>query len=229
MIFAPALWQPSPINIIQDRKNKVDTVVVNLNDQRASFGVVTAKDFPGTDESFASMVGRSNAAVAINGAYFSTTTLLPIGDLFVDGQLLHGGRMGTVLKMTEDGKMDIERVVRHRTMDWRGHKFVLGCGPALVLDGKVDVDWRGEGFRDPHVTGKTARMAIGYTQGGKLLLVRIGRAVSFGEEAEIMRKLGCHEAMNLDAGASSGLYANGKILVKPSRELTSILAAWVSQ
>lgn len=229
MILAACLLAASPVSLQQAREHKADVVVVNLNDQRTTFGVVTAKDFPGTDEPFLSMIRRTNPAVAINGAYFSKTTLLPIGDLYVDGELLHGGRMGTVLKMSEHGKLDIERVVRHRTYDWKGNKFVLGCGPALVLDGEIDVDWRGEGFRDPHVTGRTSRMALGYTKGGKLMLVRIGKAVTFEEEAVIMKDLGCYEAMNLDAGASSGLWANGKVLIKPSRELTSILAVWVLQ
>jgi exopolysaccharide biosynthesis protein len=38
-----------------------------------------------------------------------------------------------------------------------------------------------------------------------------------------MEKLGAQQAMNLDGGASSGLYANGKMLTAPGRKLSNAL------
>jgi hypothetical protein len=41
--------------------------------------------------------------------------------------------------------------------------------------------------------------------------------------AKIMKSLKAKEAMCLDGGSSSGMYVQGKLLVKPNRELTNIL------
>jgi exopolysaccharide biosynthesis protein len=41
--------------------------------------------------------------------------------------------------------------------------------------------------------------------------------------ADILRKLGAYQAMNLDGGASSGLYCNGQTLTAPGRLLSNAL------
>jgi exopolysaccharide biosynthesis protein len=173
------------------------------------------------------MIKRSGVKAAVNGAYFDKGTKKPIGDIVVDGKLLHSGRMGTALTFDPSGKPDIVRVIRHKTYRWDGFQHVLACGPALVLDGQVDVDFEEEGFRDPHVTGRTQRMAIGYTSDRQLIIAQIRKSVTFEEAAKVMRQMGCFEAMNLDAGASLAMYHNGKSLHSPGRKLTNILGIWV--
>lgn len=187
--------------------------------------IVLAQGFPGTDEPFTGMVKRTPGILAaINGAYFDKQTKKPIGDIWIDGSLMSRGLMGTAFCVTPEGRMDIIRVVRHKGQDWTKYESVLACGPALVLDGQVDCDWRSEGFRDPHVTGSTSRMGLGYRQDGKLLLVRGQTSQTFEQFAESMRQLGCWEAMNLDAGASRGFFSQGSLHERPGRRLTNILA-----
>lgn len=41
-----------------------------------------------------------------------------------------------------------------------------------------------------------------------------------------MKSFGCHEAMNLDGGASKALAANGKILVPAGRPLTNVIVVY---
>jgi len=41
--------------------------------------------------------------------------------------------------------------------------------------------------------------------------------------ATIMQKLGAYNAMNIDGGASSGLYYKGKLLTIPGRDLSNAL------
>ncbi len=111
--------------------------------------------FPGTDQDALAIVRRDKAQIAINGAYFSMDTLRPIGDIVVDGLQRNYGGMGTVLAIAEDGIAIIQRVPRSKRIDWSRYEMpseeggepqvvrfttVLGCGPALVLDGQVDVD-----------------------------------------------------------------------------------------
>lgn len=218
---------PAPASLESRKVLGVPVTCISVDLKQTRVGIILSDGFPGTDQDFESMLKRDKPLAAVNGAYFSKDTKLPIGDLVIQGQLVHSGRMGTALTFDENGKPDIQRVVRHKTMRWEGHRTVLACGPALVLDGKVDVDFAGEGFRDPHVTGSAQRMAVGYTSDGKLILAHIKKAVTFNEEAKIMRELGCFEAINLDAGASLAMHFDGKTLTRPGRKLTNLLAVWV--
>lgn len=202
----------------------LDVISVDLNGN-VGVKIGLAQGFPGGDEPFESMVGRiPNVVAAINGAYFDNGSKLPIGDIWTDGKLVRKGLMGTAFCIKADKTMDIRRVQRSRGVNWSEFESVLACGPALVLDGKVDCDWKAEGFRDPHVTGTTSRMGIGYDQDRRLYLVRTTSRLSFESFAAVMRELGCHEAMNLDSGASRGFYLNGKFIEKPGRRLTNVLA-----
>jgi exopolysaccharide biosynthesis protein len=46
------------------------------------------------------------------------------------------------------------------------------------------------------------------------------------QEAQVMKAIGCDEAMNLDGGASKALAANGKILVPAGRPLTNVIVVY---
>ena len=62
----------------------------------------------------------------------------------------------------------------------------------------------------------------GYTKDNKLIILVIeGRnknavGATLVEEAQILKDLGCVEALNLDGGGSSCLLINGKETIKPS-------------
>jgi hypothetical protein len=120
------------------------------------------------------------------------------------------------------------RVTREVNLDgspttfWKNVVTAVGAGPTLVRGGKVVVDAQSEGFSDPKIlTGSGARSMIGIKANGHIVL-----AVSSGTMSQIAKEmvtLGCVEAMNLDGGASSGLYASGRYLRTPGRELTNSL------
>jgi len=205
---------------------KVRVIRADLASPRIKVGVVLAQGFPGADESFASMIKRNSPAAVINGAYFDKFTKLPIGDIVTGGQVRHSGRMGTALTLTPEQTPDLLRVVRHKTYAWGTYETVLACGPALVLDGKVNVDAGGEGFRSAAIQGKIARMGVGYSQDRVLFLVQFLSKATFDDMAKVFLGLGCFEAMNLDAGASLGMAWRGKILTQPQRKLTNLLAVW---
>jgi len=201
----------------------VRSIAVDLLDPTLRLDVAVPAGFPGTDAPFAELAKGPDVLVAVNGAYFDKGTKLPIGDIVSEGRLLHSGRMGTAFTVSESGDLDIERVVRHRTMRWEGKRTVFACGPALVLDGEIDVQFASEGFRDPHVTGSAQRMAVGYKQDKTVLFVHIMKPVTFDQEAAVMKALGCYEAMNLDAGASLAMKFNGKLVTPEPRRLASVI------
>lgn len=207
----------------------VRIIEINLRDPRVRIGVITASGFPKSDETFDSMVHRTAPAVAINGAYFDKHTKRPIGDIRVSGRTIYEGLMGTCLAVGADNSCRITRVVPGHRPNWSPFSTVLGCGPALLLNGHLDVQPTAEGFHDPHVVGSTYRMGVGYKKNGTLVLANIRGMVTFGQEAAIFRELGCVAAMNLDAGASQAMFVNGKVVQEPSRRLTNLLAVWISR
>lgn len=99
----------------------------------------------------------------------------------------------------------------------------VGCGPRLVADGAVSYDPAGEGFSSPKILSSAgARSAVGVTRDRTLLLVTCGGA-TVRQLAEIMKALGAWDAMNLDGGASSGLWAQGRLLTRPGRPISNAL------
>ncbi|MCT4632907.1 MAG: phosphodiester glycosidase family protein [Firmicutes bacterium] len=105
---------------------------------------------------------------------------------------------------------------------WNSIETGIGAGPALILDGKKDIDFDSEKFYEAKIkTNSAARSAIGYRSDGKLILIVTTSTID--ELAEIMLSLGCYEAMNLDGGASSGLWYDGEYIRKPGRDISNAL------
>jgi len=108
-------------------------------------------------------------------------------------------------------------------VDWSDVVEAVGAGPTLVKDGVVSADPVGEGFTEDKIVSLSyARSAIGVTAQGDILLVTTPEITVY-QLAQIMKDLGAYNAMNLDGGASSGLYFKGEYLTKPGRDLSNAL------
>ena len=105
----------------------------------------------------------------------------------------------------------------------------IGGGPVLIKDGKIINSWEaelfyGDGADDKMPQERHPRTAIGITADNLLILfVCEGRGMTegvagmtFAEEAEVLKSLGCTHALNLDGGGSSCLLAGGQETIKPS-------------
>ena len=66
------------------------------------------------------------------------------------------------------------------------------------------------------------RSAVGLTEDGHLLLVTCPSA-TMQQLGQVMKALGCGDAMNLDGGASSGLWFRGKYVTPPGRDISNAL------
>lgn len=100
---------------------------------------------------------------------------------------------------------------------------MISAGPYLVKDGKVIVDAKKQGFKEDKITvNRGQRSALGITEDNKLILVTGGN-LNMNELAKVMVELKCDKAMNLDGGASSALYANGKMITPAGRNLNTVL------
>lgn len=105
-------------------------------------------------------------------------------------------------------------------------QMVTGA-PRLVRGGAIET-YLDPGFTEARfTTAVTPRTAVGTTKDGKLLLVNVSSA-SLQQLRELMLQLGCVEAVNLDGGASTGMYYRGQYLATPGRALTTTLQIFVN-
>jgi len=105
---------------------------------------------------------------------------------------------------------------------WKMHT-AIGGGPVLIQNGQISITNNEElKFAGKAINDKHPRTAIGYTQDHKLILLVIegrnpdAQGATLTEEAQMLKDLGCIEALNLDGGGSSCLLVNGKETIKPS-------------
>ncbi len=107
--------------------------------------------------------------------------------------------------------------------DWDSAETMLGVGPTLVRGGNIIADPAAEGFSEGKIaTGAGQRSFIGYTK-DKILVMGTVPNVTIKQLAQVAQSMGLTDAMNLDGGASSGLYYNGKYVTSPGRDLSNCL------
>lgn len=105
--------------------------------------------------------------------------------------------------------------------DWVDYDTLLAGGPILVENGTIRTDYQAQGYSEAKiVSNKAQRSFIGVTGQNKLFIGTVP-SVTMKELAQIAKNLGAVHAMNLDGGASSGLYLNGSYLTSPGRSLAS--------
>ncbi len=99
----------------------------------------------------------------------------------------------------------------------------IGGGPVLLRGGEVCNNWQDEWLEDIGAEGNAPRTAIGYTGTRLIYFVCEGRnmtpdvpGLSTLDVANILKDMGCTQALNLDGGGSTMMLVNGKPVIKPS-------------
>lgn len=122
---------------------------------------------------------------------------------------------------------DMQSVLKKNTGErlkkWK-MQTATGGGPVLLQNGEIQISNNEElKFAGKAIEDKHPRTAMGYTADNKLVLLVIegrfpGKAegATLTQEAQILKDLGCKEALNLDGGGSSCLLINGKQTITPS-------------
>jgi exopolysaccharide biosynthesis protein len=108
-------------------------------------------------------------------------------------------------------------------LDARTWLSAIGVGPKLVTNGASDINVSRDGFTDPKVTQSSAARSFVGIDGSNRLVMGTVPSATLSELAAISIALGLKEAMNMDGGSSSGLYANGTMMTYPGRKLSNIL------
>jgi hypothetical protein len=117
------------------------------------------------------------------------------------------------------------------------YPHVMGAGPLLLRNRQIVLDAKQEGFSPNFIQGTAPRSVMGVTENGEWLIVAIqnrvgGRGPTLSETAQLMQRLGCIDALNLDGGSSSSLYLNGSLLNRHPRTAARVhngLGIFISQ
>ena len=105
---------------------------------------------------------------------------------------------------------------------WAKVPQIIGGGPMLLKDGKVNVTVTAEQFPNDIARGRAPRTAVGLMPNNHLLLAVVdGRQDSsigctLTEWAELLQKFGARDAINFDGGGSSEMVVGGQIMNSPS-------------
>lgn len=103
-------------------------------------------------------------------------------------------------------------------------KTAVGGGPVLLQNGTIKITNEEElKFTGKAINDKHPRTCMGYTYDGNLIIMviqgrfsGIAEGASLIQAAQLLKDLGCVEALNLDGGGSSCMLINGKETIVPS-------------
>ncbi|MCY9512974.1 phosphodiester glycosidase family protein [Paenibacillus apiarius] len=215
---------------VGSRRISATIVEIDLLHPNIQLGIGIANGKTGSVDSLKHMAKVNGAKVAMNGTFFDAYTKssvkVPYGYIVNKGKMVHksSGDKRSALIFTEDNQVEIiSGEAFPERFEEGGVYGGLQAGPRLVTNGKVTVNPVKEGFKDPKIlTNGGARSAVGVTKDHKLILMTTSSA-TIPQLANAMKQAGAYDAMNLDGGASSGLYYNGKYLTSPGREISNAL------
>lgn len=141
-----------------------------------------------------------------------------------DGYVLHVCGETTLLSRFSVGaRVTVNPGVSQADAAWKTVHEAVGAGPRVLVDGVPLFNPSAEGFSDPKIlTNHGARSAAGVTRDRILFLITT-RNARVNDLGPILQALGCSDGMNLDGGASSGLWLHGAYLTRPGRAISNAL------
>ncbi len=97
------------------------------------------------------------------------------------------------------------------------YPYIVGAGPLLLQNRQIVLDAKAEQFSNAFIAQKAIRSGICTTATGTLMIAAVhnrvgGAGPTLAEHAQLMKLLGCMNALNLDGGSSTSLYLGGQIL-----------------
>ncbi|WP_088241897.1 phosphodiester glycosidase family protein [Calothrix rhizosoleniae] len=101
--------------------------------------------------------------------------------------------------------------------EFNRYPHILGAGPLLLQNRQIVLDGASEKFNSSFIKAKAIRSAICTTSTGNLMIAAVhhragGAGPTLAEHAQLMQRMGCINALNLDGGSSTSLYLGGQLL-----------------
>lgn len=167
------------------------------------FSIALAKEYDGRFSSAQNLTLASKGLLGINGGFFSPE-MDSLGLRISEGELLSRFKKSPWwgVFMINDGQAKVVSAKQYQSAD--SIDFAIQSGPRLLVDGKI-----------PQLRpGVDSRSALGIRRNGQVIILATQSLyLSTKELAEIMQRaeskngLACWQALNLDGGSSTQLYA----------------------
>jgi hypothetical protein len=131
-----------------------------------------------------------------------------------------GTRMRDLLSLRPGQRIEFEVAING--FDWSLKQNAVGGGPFLLRNGQSAVDAAAQGFDAAFANRRHPRTAAGRAANGDLWFVavdgrqKVSEGATLAEMAQIMLRLGCVDAINLDGGGSTTLNVLGMTVNRPS-------------
>lgn len=142
---------------------------------------------------------------------------LDAGSIILSG---HGANADALAVLHKGDRVNVVQTLGNAKAD--AAPVVVGAGPSLLTEGKIDVRSGAEDIAGDIAWGRSPRTAVGIRPDGTLLiLVADGRSsvsagLTLNELARYLQKLGAVQAVNFDGGGSSEMVLDGHIMNRPS-------------
>lgn len=134
--------------------------------------------------------------------------------------LREGGQLRLELKLLP---IELAQTLQWRQAQWRQATSIVGGGPQLIKDGRVEITNEAEKIVPAFVKDLHPRTAIAKLKSGQVLLITVdGRqpgesvGMSLTSLADLLIEFGAVEAINLDGGGSTTMVVRNKLVNKPS-------------
>ncbi|PRR81303.1 phosphodiester glycosidase family protein [Clostridium vincentii] len=181
-------------------------------------------------ETVSEIADNYDAVAAINGGYFTddegaekwtSNGGIPVGYLMSEGKELHNGvgpGSTTMVAITQDGLMQVGKFTVaelkekniSEAMTYKDKETLVNGGEAVPI----------------YEESSSPRTMIGQRKNGSIVFVILDSknpetrmAATLKEAQEVMIKLGCYTAVNLDGGKSATMYLNDEVINNPSYAL----------
>lgn len=169
------------------------------------------------DDGSKNIVVRNNVVTNITNKHVSIPP---------DGYVIHIGpyeKIGSRFHIGDSVEYKAEYTIDGKVIEPSNIVLAVGAGPKLITNGKFDVNFERDGFTEAKIkTMRGARSFIGTKSNGDVI-IGTTPASSVKELTYALLKIGVVNAMNLDGGASSSMYYNGKYITKPGRHISNAI------
>lgn len=192
------------LTLPQDQGNHGDLYAFKFSPKRYTLSLARAVDTGQANSDVVSLAKQSHALIAVNGGFFSPAST-PLGLRVRQGQVLN-----PIKPISWWGVFRIEHGQPYITT-WQDFKmtpdvsFATQSGPRLLINGEIPT------FKQ----GNADRSALCITkQGDVIVLATANASLTLQQLAELMRTpahqggLDCVDALNLDGGTSTQMYAS---------------------
>jgi hypothetical protein len=209
------LPQPPAIKVGRQTVSGVSVVVAEVDLSNPSIIVTSAQESEVSASGGLSRFATSrNAALVLSGTFGRAGAVEDNWSVVSEGRFIQGESSRnwsnyTVLGIKQNNEP--EMLPRSGVQNWGEYWFALTGHPRLVNGGVADVTEVARGSSLP-INEPLGRAAIGFSRGNrKLYHVITNEGVSLPKMAEIMRAIGCDDAMNLEGGGGYFIVHEGQV------------------